>query len=235
MKISLFNASMRKDGDTTALAAKALEGAATLGAETEMIFLGDHEINYCANCLKCYRDLKSTIAPCPQNDAMAGLLEKLYQSDGVILASPVHSGFVNGLLTTFLERAVWTMCKPTGELMGLKGCPEPRDPARARASASIMNAGGVPPEMRRYCDLGTPWLWENCQLMFNGPFVGDVYAGALFDPRPRGEEWAKAYTFKRLSREQLAEAFALGKAVAAAIQAGLKPFDPAELMASGPA
>ena len=115
------------------------------------------------------------------------MLEKLYQSHGVILASPVHAGFVNGLLTAFMERAVWTLCRPTGEIMGLKGCPEPRDPNRARASAAILNAGGIPPKMRAYCDLGTPWLRENCQLMFNGPFVGEVYAGALFDPEPRGK------------------------------------------------
>ena len=78
-----------------------------------------------------------------------------------------------------------------------------------------------------------PWLRENCPVVFNGEFVGDVYAGAIYDREPREDEWARVYTLKKLSGEQLAEARDLGKTMARAIRQGVKPYDPAALMPPG--
>ena len=63
MKILAINGTYHKTGTSTRLTEAALGGAASVGAETEMVLLRDHEVGYCTNCLMCYRDLGSEIAP----------------------------------------------------------------------------------------------------------------------------------------------------------------------------
>lgn len=224
MRILAINAAGRERGTTTRLAHQALEGAASLGAATEMVMLKDHDIRFCTNCLTCYLDQEAEIGRCSLDDDVRSILEKIRDADGVLLASPVHSGFVTGLMTTFLERAVWPLCRPTGEMMGVKGVPMPRLTAKVRVSASIVSAGGIPPEMRQFCDLGTPWLREGAPLIFNGPFVGDMYAAAHFPRALVGREWERAYLFRELTGEQLEEARQLGMTMVQAAAAGPEPF-----------
>ncbi|MFZ5587899.1 MAG: flavodoxin family protein [Thermodesulfobacteriota bacterium] len=224
MQILAINAAGRQRGATTRLAAQALAGAASLGATTEMVMLKNHDIRFCTNCLTCYQDRESRIAPCALKDDVRAILEKIAAADGVLFASPVHCGFVSGLMMTFIERAVWPLCLPAGEMMGVGGVPLPRLTDKARVTAGIVSAGGIPPELRQYCDTGTPWLRETAAMLCNGPWVGDVYAGAIF-PRPLdGQQWSRAYLLRELTAGQLEEAFALGQAMARAIQAGPEPF-----------
>ncbi|MBI5523832.1 MAG: flavodoxin family protein [Desulfarculus sp.] len=227
MQVLALNATGRAQGTTSALCQAALEGAASLGAATEMVLLKDHDIRFCVNCLTCYQDLESMIAPCSIEDGVTAILEKIKAADGVIFASPVHSGFVTGLMTTFLERAAFRLCSPTGEVMGLKGCPAPRLTGKPRAAASILSAGMIPPEARQYCDLGTPWLKENVGLLVNGPFIGDIYAGAIFDHPLSAQEATRGFLLRRLTPEQLEEARQLGVKMAQAIQDGLEPYSAA--------
>lgn len=226
MRILALNATYRPGESTTLLVEKALEGAAARGAHTEMVVLKDHAIEYCRNCLTCYQDLESEIAPCPIEDDVRPILEKIRDADGVILASPVHSGFVTGLMVSFLERASWTLLRPTGELLGLKGVPEPRLTGKARGFAVILSAGRIPTELRQYCDMGTPFLTDWASLALNGELVGDLYAGASFSRDLNDEEWCKAYFFRQLSSSQLEQAFDLGAKLAAAVSSGdIHPYD----------
>lgn len=234
MKVLAINATSRPKKTTSQLTQKALDGAASLGAQTVMVLLRDLDINFCRNCLTCYQDLESEIASCSIDDDVRGVLEKIKQADGVILASPVHSGFVTGLMTTFIERATFTMVRPTGEMLGMKGCPEPRLTSKARAVATIVSAGMIPPELRQYCDLGTPWLLEAAALMANGSPVGDIYACGLFPRELREEEWSRAFLLRELTGEQLQEAFDLGVRMAAAIRDGqVRPYDPLAFLPQG--
>jgi len=227
MKILALNATYRELGTTVELVEKALEGAAEAGAVTEQLLLKDYDIRYCTNCLKCYADLESDIAPCIHDDDVTAILEKISEADGIILGSPVHMGFVTGLLWVFLERACFRLSRPTGELMGLKGCPEPRLTEKARASASIVTAGAVPEELRPYCDDGTNWFRGNLPMLFNGEFVADQYAAAAFPRELTEDEWSKAFFLRKLSEAQLQESFDLGKTLAARIAEGnVRAFDP---------
>ncbi len=229
MKIVAFNAG-RAGGTTTQLAQGALDGAAAQGAETELVMLEDKDIRFCTNCLTCYKDLESDIAACRIKDDLPGLLEAIRQADGLIFASPVHAGFVNGLMTTFLERCIWTLCRPTGEIMGLKGAPQPRLQDKARAVASIMSAGLVPQQMREYCDAGTPWVLENGVLIANGTPVGNMYAAASFAGPVPDDQWHRALTMRQLNQEQLEQARELGAGMVTALKEGkVKPFDPTAL------
>ncbi len=235
MKILAVNGTYRPAESTSQLTEKALEGARNVGASTEMILLTEHDIQFCTNCLTCYADLESDIAPCPIDDDVHGILEKIRDADGVILSSPVHNGFVTALMAAFIERATWTLCKPTGTIMGLEGCPEPRLTNKVRASASIVSAGGIPTELRQYCDAGSPFLKDMTELAFNGELLFDMYAGAVFPKELSSEERTRAYFLRELADYQLAEAYDLGVRLAQAVQSGkVRPYDPERVIESLP-
>ena len=217
MKVLALNATYRKQGTTTSLVEKALQGAAAVGAVTEHLLLKDFDIRYCTNCLKCYGDLESEIAPCTHDDDVTLILEKIKEADGVLFGSPVHMGFVTGLMYVFMERTCFRLARPTGELLGLKGCPDPRLTNKPRALASIVTAGAVPEELRQYCDAGTEWLKDNVPMLLNGEFVIDQYAAAFFPKELNDDEWSRAFFLRKLTEAQLEEAFELGKTLASRI------------------
>jgi len=233
MRILSINGTYRKNGTTTRLTEMALEGAVSVGADTEMILLTEKDIRYCTNCLTCYKDLESRIAPCIIEDDVHHILAKIADADGVLFTSPVHSGFVSALMTTFIHRASWTLLRPTGEILGLKGCPESRLTDKARAIATIVSAGGVPTELRKYCDTGSPWLQDIAATICNGECVGDMYAGAVFNKELEGEEWSRMYLFRELTDEQLRQAYDLGVTMARAVKEGtIRPYDPMRMIES---
>jgi len=211
MKILAINSSYRKNGTTTHLVQRALEGAASLNVETEQILLDGCNIQLCKNCLQCYRDIESALAPCPINDDMDLILQKIIEADGVIFASPVHNGFLTASMVALFERIVWRICRPTGEFLGIKGFPEPRRKDHVIATASIVSAGGMPDRLRKFCDGGTPFLKENAPFILNGFWVGDMYAAAHLPHAPQTEEdFQQIYILRKLSKEQLEEAYNLG-------------------------
>ena len=53
MKIMAFNGSPRKAWNTATLLGKALEGAASKGAETELVHLYDLSFKGCISCFAC--------------------------------------------------------------------------------------------------------------------------------------------------------------------------------------
>ncbi|MBU2548240.1 MAG: flavodoxin family protein [Proteobacteria bacterium] len=226
MQVLAINGSYRTKGTTARLLEAALEGAASKGASTDVVMLRDRNIQWCTNCLKCYNDLESPLGPCSVDDDMTAILEQVQRADGILFGSPIHNGFLTALMTLFIERMVWRVCRPTGTIGGLRGTPEPRQD-KVRALASIVSAGGMPARLRSACD-GTPWLKENCTLYLNGFWVGDMYAAADLVRLPESdEEWARMYHLRRLSASQIAKARELGERLAETIARGdIRPTPP---------
>lgn len=221
MKIIALNATYRPKSTTTQLVEKALEGAASVGAETEMIMLTEHAIGYCTNCLQCYRDKGDEIPACSQDDDVDVILQKIKEADGILLASPLHSGFMTGLMVAFFERIGQRLCVSRNGFHDMMPNLESRLNDKTRAIASILNAGGVPPRLRKFCDFVTPWFKECALPMFHGEWIGDLYAGAKLTKMPENDEdWSKLYFLRKLSQDQFDEAFALGKRMAERIKAG---------------
>ena len=104
MKILGINGSPRKNWNTDKLLNKALEGAATQGAQTEIIHLYDLEFKGCISCFACKQINGKSYGKCAVKDDLALVLEKIEESDAFVLGSPIYLGDVTGEMRSFLER-----------------------------------------------------------------------------------------------------------------------------------
>lgn len=107
MKVLAFNGSPRKDGNTATLLSKALEGAASQGAETEIVHLYDLDFKGCRGCNACKLPDARFRLKCVHQDGLAPVLEKAVAADALLLGSPVYFGGATGEMRCFLERLLY--------------------------------------------------------------------------------------------------------------------------------
>ena len=107
MKILAFMGSPRLKGKCNRLTQKALEGAASAGAEVKNFELIKYNIKYCMGCGSCFLNKPElTIGICPIKDDVRAILEEYVQADGYIFSSPAYDMFCTALIKTFLERKI---------------------------------------------------------------------------------------------------------------------------------
>ena len=111
-KIFAVNGSPRKNGNTAQLLQKALEGAASAGAEVKLIQLADLNFSGCRSCFAC-KKLANPSPGCVLKDDLAEILKELLQADGIIMGSPIYFGAETGLYRNFLERLFFPMLRYT--------------------------------------------------------------------------------------------------------------------------
>ncbi|NTW71167.1 MAG: flavodoxin family protein [Eubacteriaceae bacterium] len=104
MKVVAYNASPRKDWNTSKLLKSALEGASSKGADTELINLYDLDYRGCTSCFACKLKDGKNYGKCAMKDDLTPLLQNFGDADGVIFGSPIYFGNVTGMLRCFLER-----------------------------------------------------------------------------------------------------------------------------------
>ncbi|MCK5128777.1 MAG: flavodoxin family protein [Clostridiales bacterium] len=103
MKIIAVLGSPSKNGNTCVLAREVLKGAKDSGAEVEEILLADYEIEYCKGCIgKNINDMCMSTGNCIIHDDINLLKQKLYDSDGIILASPAYGLMETARMKNFL-------------------------------------------------------------------------------------------------------------------------------------
>jgi len=107
MKIIAINGSPRKKWNTATLLGRALEGASSKGAETELLHLYDLNFKGCISCFACKLKGGKSYGRCAVKDELTPLLEKLAAVDGIILGSPIYLGNVTGEMRSFLERLIF--------------------------------------------------------------------------------------------------------------------------------
>ena len=107
MRVLAFNGSPRKHWNTATLLAKALEGAASQGAETELIHLYDLRYHGCRSCFACKTTGDRSYGRCAAKDDLTPILEKVEDVDALILGSPIYYGTVSGAAKSFFERLVF--------------------------------------------------------------------------------------------------------------------------------
>jgi multimeric flavodoxin WrbA len=104
MKIIAINGSPRKGWNTHMLCQKALDGAADVGAETELVNLYDIDFKGCISCFECKRTGGRNVGRCAVNDDLKPLLERISTCDGLIIASPIYINEVTASTRAFIER-----------------------------------------------------------------------------------------------------------------------------------
>jgi multimeric flavodoxin WrbA len=107
MKILAFNGSPRKKWNTATLLNKALEGAASKGATTEMIHLYDLNYKGCISCFACKLKGGESYGRCAVKDELTPVLSKIVEADAIILGSPIYFARVTGEMRSFMERLLF--------------------------------------------------------------------------------------------------------------------------------
>ncbi len=108
MKIIAVNASPRKNFNTSILLQKALEGAQSAGAQTELVHLCELSFRGCVSCFACKRGGGEHAGNCALRDDLTDLLQRITtQCDVLLLGSPIYLGDVTSAMRAFLERLIY--------------------------------------------------------------------------------------------------------------------------------
>ena len=107
MKVIAVNGSPRKQWNTATLIGKALEGAVSQGAETELVHLYDLAFTGCISCFACKLKGGKRYGRCAVDDSLTPLYARIREADGLILGSPIYLGDITGHMRSFLERLVF--------------------------------------------------------------------------------------------------------------------------------
>jgi multimeric flavodoxin WrbA len=123
MNIIGINGSPRKQWNTATLVAKALEGAASEGATTELFHLYELDFKGCKSCFACKTRGGSSYGKCVLKDDLAPVLGKIAAADALVIGSPIYFGTVTGETRSFIERLLFpylTYTVPYGTLFPRK-------------------------------------------------------------------------------------------------------------------
>ena len=107
MKIIAFNGSPRKEWNTATLLKKALEGASSQGAKTELIHLYDLNYKGCISCFACKEKKGRSYGRCVVRDDLKPVFKRIETADALIFGSPIYLGSITGEMQSFLERLVF--------------------------------------------------------------------------------------------------------------------------------
>lgn len=119
VRIAAIVGSYRKGGIIDQAVDQMLDAAGEAGAEVTKIYLVDTNLEFCTNCRVCTQQAGAARGICPIMDEMSAVLDRLENSDAIVLASPVNFGTVTAIMKRFIERlacyAYWPWGKPAPE------------------------------------------------------------------------------------------------------------------------
>jgi len=104
MKVLAFNGSPRMNrGVTDSLVNTFLEGAASAGAHTEMVYVSKQKINYCIGCFHCWFKHPGK---CIHDDDMLMIRNKIKAADIIVFGCPVYFDGFTAQMKTMLDRLI---------------------------------------------------------------------------------------------------------------------------------
>jgi len=106
-KVIILNASPRKNWNTAKLLKEAQKGAEQTGASVEYIDLVNINYKGCISCFACKRKGSTTNGLCAYKDELRPILERILQSDAVIIGSPIYFSYPTSLFRAFIERLMF--------------------------------------------------------------------------------------------------------------------------------
>jgi len=112
MKVMAFNGSPRKkEWNTVTLLEKALEGAASVGAQTELIQLYDLNFSGCISCFSCKKIGRKKDGVCAVKDDLTPVLDRIKKANALIIGTPVYYLAESARTRAFLERLCFPYLK----------------------------------------------------------------------------------------------------------------------------
>lgn len=106
MKVTAFNGSARKDGNTSILIDTVFAQLRKEGIETELVSLAEKDVKGCVACYQCWNNKDQRCAV--DDDDINELVDKMMRSEGVILASPTYFSDVTTEMKALIDRAGMT-------------------------------------------------------------------------------------------------------------------------------
>ena len=197
MKVMAFNGSPRKQWNTATLLSKALEGAASQGAETELIHLYDLSYKGCISCFACKAKGGKSYGRCAVEDSLTPLYARIREADVLILGSPIYLGDMTGQMRSFLERLVFPYLVYSHD-------PQTLFPRRIRVA--FIYTMGAPEEMAR--QMGYDRLFSRNEMIMQrifGPTQSlmsydtlqfddySKFVATRFDPKAKAERRKTAF------------------------------------------
>ena len=99
-KVLIVSTSLRKKGNSDALANAFMRGAENAGNSVEKVSLADKSINFCKGCFACRKTHECVIG----DDANA-IVDKMRAADVIVFATPIYYYEMTGQMKTLLDRA----------------------------------------------------------------------------------------------------------------------------------
>ncbi len=103
MKVLLVNGSLREKGCTYTALCEVAKALGENGVESEIFWLGGHQISGCRGCWACKQ-----IKKCVIDDGVNEFVEKAASFDGFVFGSPVYYASAAGALVSFMDRVFYS-------------------------------------------------------------------------------------------------------------------------------
>ena len=117
MKVIAVNGSARKDGNTAIIIKHAFKELEKEGIKTELVQLAGEKIQGCIACYKCFSTKNKRCAV--TDDIVNQCIEKMEQSEGIILGSPTYFADCTAQIKALIERAGF-VSRANGEMFKRK-------------------------------------------------------------------------------------------------------------------
>ncbi len=132
MRVTAFNGSARKDGNTAILLKVVLSEFEKEGFETELVQLAGEQIRGCTACRTCFetKNQKCII----ENDKVNLFIQKMIASDGILLGSPTYFSMMSPEMKALIDRAGF-VARANPEMLKRKV---------GAAVVAVRRAGGIP-------------------------------------------------------------------------------------------
>jgi multimeric flavodoxin WrbA len=112
MKVMAFNGSPRKKKwNTVTLLENALKGAASVGADTELIQLYDLNYSGCISCFACKKISRKKDGFCVVKDDLTSVLERVRSADALVIGTPIYFSAESAATRALLERLIFPYYK----------------------------------------------------------------------------------------------------------------------------
>ena len=104
MKLHAINGSPRKNKSTASLLGKIVEGAASVGVETELVHLVDLDYRGCTSCFACKLVGGKSYGRCAMRDALTPVLQAAHEADILVLGTPFYFMEESSFMRALMER-----------------------------------------------------------------------------------------------------------------------------------